>query len=163
LPTCAVGRPVAHARVAIELPIKPCTGCIGKCGISTEAMIGLGSGPPLVVRPERDSLIAEVNTLSDGQRQALEAGVGIQPARSQADSELVGIRNAVPTTCEYVFAKGLAETEVGIGGVEDGDMGLIAVRHIQIVEPRLQCLNRSITKQRRITLEGHARIDGENR
>src|SRR3546814_16449610 len=57
--------------------------------------------------------------------QALEAGVFIQPARSQAQGNLVGIGNAVPTAGKQIFVEGLRKVEGGDIRIEDRKFRLI--------------------------------------
>jgi len=108
-------------------------------------------------------LLIKIQALSGLQNQTLEARVRIQPAGRQAHGDLVCIGDTVPTTGEDIFAESLGKVEAGQTGVVQGQRGLVAIRHVQIVNTRLQGLNGVVAKQGRITLEGHARIHGQDR
>src|SRR5690606_9638163 len=90
------------------------------------------------------------------------ARIRIQPPRGQADCQLVGVRDAVPTATEYVFAEGLRKAEIGVGGIEDRQLGLVTIRYVQVIDPRLQRVDGSVAEQRGVTLESHAGIHAEN-
>ncbi|MNQ78550.1 hypothetical protein D3C85_934640 [compost metagenome] len=132
----------------------------GRAGAHQE--IGTHVVPRRLVR-QSDLLVLEVEALRHAQRHALEARVGVQPARGQRRGKLVGVGNAVPAAGVDVFLEGLRKTEIGQRGVEHRQRGLVAVRHVQVIQPRFQRLRGRLAEQRGIALEDQARVQRHDR
>src|SRR5699024_5457424 len=103
-------------------------------------------------------LILEVEDLADAALQAAEAVVGFEQARGQRQRDLVGVALAIGAA-EAVVVEQLAEAEGQLARIELRNVALLAIGHIQIVEPRLEGLDAPAPEA---ALEGQPGVEGGN-
>src|SRR4030095_12858174 len=82
---------------------------------------------------------AEVVDLPERGGEPLQAGGRLDEPRGEGDRELVRVPDAVPANEAFLVEEAL-EVESGRGGGEVGKPRLVAVRDVEVEEPRLERL-----------------------
>src|SRR5690242_19932505 len=89
------------------------------------------------------------------------AAVGIDQARDRRHCDLVGIVNPI-RAAELILAEDAAEIEIFERRVEHRQLSLIAKWYVEIVQPRLQRLQKLLTSKLDLTIEAGAAVNTEN-
>ena len=110
---------------------------------------------------QRDARLVEVVRLADRAGDELLAVLRVDQSRGDADADLVGVAEAVGADVA-VRAKQLHEVEVRGSGVEDRQVVLVAIGHVQVHEARLEC-QQALAARARQALEDQAAVDAQDR
>ena len=110
---------------------------------------------------QRDARILEVERLPEGSAQVLATAARVQQAGGDADADLVRVPDPVRTDVA-VGAEQLHQVQVGNAGVENRQVILVLVRHVQVQHPWLERLN-TLALRAGLTLHGETRVEAGRR
>ncbi|MNJ21983.1 hypothetical protein D3C77_163480 [compost metagenome] len=105
--------------------------------------------------------VFEVQRLTNTEALALEA-VFFNPAVGYAQRQLIFVTNPV-AAAETVVTEQRAVAEGALTGVEDRNVFLIFIRHVQVVQPRFQGLPVILAEPLSVTVEIQATVNAEDR
>ena len=111
---------------------------------------------------KRHALALEVVALRERDPHPLDAAVGVNQARGDADGHLVRVVDAV-VPAELVLREHRREADVLQAAFEVGKPALIAERDVDVIELRLERLDERQPGEYRVALENEAAVGGENR